>query len=195
MVHKGTVRIETERLILRRFVIDDAEAMYRNWAGEEEVVKFLTWPLHEDVEISKAVVQSWIVQYENPHFYNWGIELKEIGEVIGNISVVRLNEDTMSCDIGYCIGTKWWGQGIMPEAGAAVIRFLFNDVGVNRIAAAHDYNNPKSGRVMQKIGMKYEGTMRQAGLNNQGIIDEVWYSVLASEYLGKDTLEVDGDLG
>ena len=48
---------------------------------------------------------------------------------------------------------------------------------------------------MQKIGMKYEGTMRQAGLNNQGIIDEVWYSVLASEYLGKDTLEVDGDLG
>ena len=83
----------------------------------------------------------------------------------------------------------------MPEAGAAVIRFLFDEVGINRIAAAHDYNNPKSGRVMQKIGMKYEGTMRQAGLNNQGIIDEVWYSVLASEYLGKDTLEVDGDLG
>ena len=71
----------------------------------------------------------------------------------------------------------------MPEAAAPVIRFLFNEVGINRVAAAHDYNNPKSGRVMQKIGMKYEGTMRQAGINNQGIIDEVWYSVLASEYL------------
>lgn len=181
-MHKGTVRIETERLILRRFVRDDAEAMFRNWASEEEVVKFLTWPIHEDVEISRAVLQSWIIQYENPHFYNWGIELKEIGEVIGSIGVVQLNEEAKSCDLGYCIGTKWWGRKIMPEAGEALIRFLFNEVGVNRIAAAHDYNNPKSGRVMQKLGMKYEGTLRQAGVNNQGIVDEVWYSILAKEY-------------
>ena len=70
----------------------------------------------------------------------------------------------------------------MPEAGKAVVRYLFEEVGFNRIAAAHDKNNLKSGRVMQKIGMTYEGTLRKAGFCNQGVIDEVWYSILRDEY-------------
>ena len=70
----------------------------------------------------------------------------------------------------------------MPEAAAAVLKFLFEEVGFNRIAADHDSNNPKSGRVMQKIGMTYEGTLRKAGFNNQGIIDDVWYSILKEEW-------------
>lgn len=80
-----------------------------------------------------------------------------------------------------CMGKAWWGRGIMPEAFRRVIAFLFEEVGVNHIAACHDVNNPKSGRVMEKAGMKAEGTWRQAGLNNQGICDEVWHSILRSE--------------
>ena len=83
--------------------------------------------------------------------------------------------------IGYCMGTKWWGQEIMPEAGKAVIKYLFEEVGFNRISASHDKNNPKSGKVMQKIGMIYEGTHRSGGVNNQGIIDDVWYAVLRED--------------
>ena len=59
---------------------------------------------------------------------------------------------------------------------------MFDEVGMNRVAACHDSNNPKSGRVMQKIGMTYEGTLRKSGLNNQGIIDIVWYSILKKEW-------------
>ena len=69
----------------------------------------------------------------------------------------------------------------MPEALRAVINYLFEEAGMNRIAATHDRNNPKSGRVMEKAGMKYEGILRQAGLNNQGVCDEVWYSILRCE--------------
>lgn len=71
----------------------------------------------------------------------------------------------------------------MPEAAKAVIRFLFLEVGFSRIAAIHDTNNPKPGRVMQKVGMQYEGTLRRASINNQGIVDEVWYSILREEYV------------
>ena len=71
----------------------------------------------------------------------------------------------------------------MPEAGRAVVKYLFEEVGLNRIAAYHDTNNPNSGRVMQKIGMTYEGTLRSACHNNQGIVDEKWYSILKAEYL------------
>lgn len=73
----------------------------------------------------------------------------------------------------------------MPEAGKAVVKYLFEEVRFNRIAADHDKNNPKSGRVMQKIGMTYEGTLRQAGFCNQGVIDDVWYSILWEEYASK----------
>ena len=183
MNHAGTRKIETERLILRRFVMEDAEEMYKNWASEDEVTKFLTWPTHANVEVTKMVLDQWISRYENLDFYNWAIEYKEIGELIGNISVVSIRENTKEALIGYCMGTKWWGQGIMPEAGKAVVKYLFEETGFHRMAANHDKNNPKSGRVMQKIGMTYEGTLRSAGFCNQGIIDDVWYSILREEFM------------
>lgn len=184
MNHKGTISLETGRLLLRRFVPEDAGAMYQNWASREEVTRFLTWPVHRDVTVTQTVLSGWIDGYQSPDFYNWAIELKELGQVIGNISVVRIKENVRSAELGYCMGSAWWGLGIMPEAGKAVIRYLFEDVGFQRIAAAHARDNPKSGRVMQKIGMTYEGTLRKAGACNQGVIDVVWYSILREEYPG-----------
>ena len=153
MTHKGTQTLETKRLILRRFTMADVPAMYRNWASEDDVTKYLTWPTHTDQNVTQAVLADWIVQYDKNDFYNWAIELKGLNEVIGNISVVSYRAETLSANLGYSIGTRWWGQEIMPEAAAAVLKFLFEEVGFNRIAADHDSNNPKSGRVMQKIGM------------------------------------------
>ena len=181
MKNLGTKRLETDRLVLRRFVPEDAVDMYRNWASDPEVTKFLTWPVHKNVEISRSILQDWIKRYDNRDFYNWAIELKETNEVIGNISVVKLNEATEAADIGYCMGQKWWGQGIMPEALGEVMAFLFDEVELNRVAACHDSNNPKSGRVMEKAGMKYEGVWRMAGKNNQGICDEVWHAALKDD--------------
>ena len=180
--HQGTKKLETERLILRQFKIEDYVEMYNNWACEDAVTKFLTWQTHTNQDVTKSVLADWIPKYENKDFYNWAIELKEENRLIGNISVVSLREETLSAILGYCMGSKWWGKEIMPEAGKAVLKYLFEEVGFNRIAANHDKNNPKSGRVMQKIGMTYEGTLRSAGFCNQGIIDDVRYSILKSEW-------------
>lgn len=182
MNHLGTAELETTRLNLRRFKIEDAENMYKNWASENEVTKFLTWPTHASVDVTRTVLNDWIKNYEKNDFYNWAIELKSNGEIVGNISVVSIKENIEGAIIGYCMGTKWWGREIMPEAGKAVIQYLFEQVGFHRIAASHDKNNPKSGRVMQKIGMLYEGTLRSSGFSNQGVVDEVWYSILRKEY-------------
>lgn len=182
MEHKGTRTLNTDRLILRRFTLDDAESMYRNWASDEEVTRFLTWPPHASVEVTKSLLTDWINHYEEDNYYNWVIELKETGDVIGSISVVKLNEMIAGADIGYCMSKDFWGKGIMPEALRAVIRYLFCEVGLNRIAACHDVNNPKSGRVMDKAGMKLEGILRSAGRNNLGICDEVWHSIMREEF-------------
>ena len=173
MNHTGTQRIETPRLILRPFRIEDAEDMFSNWASDPEVTRFLTWPAHRNVDITRMLLNNWIPQYSNGLFFNWAIEWRENGSVIGNISVVRLIEELETADIGYCMSRAYWGRGIMPEALRAVTDFLCDTVGVNRVTACHDVNNPKSGRVMQKAGMKREGIMRGAGKNNQGFCDEV----------------------
>jgi ribosomal-protein-alanine N-acetyltransferase len=182
MTHKGTPTIETHRLILRRTEKEDARPMFRNWASDPEVTKYLTWPTYQKEEDACPIVEYWMGEYSKDNFYHWMIVLKEIGEPIGSIGVVRWQEDISEAEIGYCIGKKWWHQGLMPEALSGVIRFLFTEVGVNRIMASHDTNNPNSGNVMKKCGMVYEGTGRSAGRNNQGICDVANYAILKKDW-------------
>lgn len=182
MNHCGTQRLETNRLILRRFEITDAQAMYRNWASDEEVTKYLTWPPHTSVEVSRAVLEDWIERYADDNYYNWAIVLKEYGgEPIGNIAVVELREDVSMAHIGYCLGRNRWHNGIMSEALKAVMDFLFDIADFNRIESRHDPRNPNSGKVMLKCGMKYEGTLRSSDRNNRGICDACYYALLKSE--------------
>ncbi|NLF37623.1 MAG: GNAT family N-acetyltransferase [Clostridiaceae bacterium] len=185
MNHTGTVTLETERLILRRFELADADAMFNNWANDAEVTKYLTWPTHTDVSVSKAIISSWLPLYNNPDHYSWAIVLKEINEPIGSIAVVKKCDDTKMIHIGYCIGRKWWHQGYTSEALAALIRYFFETVGVNRIESRHDPRNPNSGKVMMKCSLKYEGTLRQSDINNQeGFCDAAYYAALAEDYFG-----------
>ena len=99
----GTQRIETHRLILRPFRIEDAEDMFENWASDPEVTRFLTWPAHTGVEVSRMLLNDWIPRYADGGYFNWAIEWKENGRVIGNISVVRFIEELETADIGYCM--------------------------------------------------------------------------------------------
>ena len=180
MKNLGAVTLETDRLILRSPTMDDAEAMLRNWASDPEVTKYLTWPPHKNLNVSFG----YISQCNREREYNWFIELKSLGEPIGSISVVKSRPEIDMVHIGYCIGKSWWHEGITSEAFAEVIRFFFEDVGANRIEACHDRQNENSGKVMKKCGLKYEGTMRQADRNNQGICDISCYSILKEDYLG-----------
>lgn len=182
MNHLGTKRIETSRLILRPYVMEDAEAMYRNWASDPEVTKFLTWPAYKSVDTAHEILDIWVPQYAENTFYQWAIELKELGEPIGSISVVEYKAHVQSAEIGYCIGKSWWGKGIMTEALNAVMEFLFREVGILRIEAGHDVANPASGGVMAKCGMIREGILRRAGKNNQGICDMCICAILKEEW-------------
>lgn len=182
MHHCGTQRLETPRLILRRFEVEDAAAMYRNWASDADVTKFLTWTPHPNEEVSRALLSDWVSRYTDCRYYHWAIVPKD-GETepIGSIAVMEIKELTASAHVGYCIGKAWWHQGIAAEALKAVMDFLFDLVGAERIEARHDPRNPNSGRVMQKCGMRYEGTLRRSDWNNQGICDACYYALLKLE--------------
>ena len=169
--------LETSRLVLRKIATSDAKEVFENWASSEIVTKYLTWPPHASVEVSK----SWILFEEESDRASWGIIIKETNQLIGNIGVVQDKQKIKTKTLGYVLGEKFWNQGYMSEALTKVIDYLFETTDVNRIEATHDIANPGSGRVMAKSGMTYEGVLRKAGLNNQGIVDMAVYSVLRSD--------------
>lgn len=182
MEHKGTVRIETPRLILRQFSMDDTDAAFRNWESDDKVTEFLRWTTMHSISETENVMREWVDSYADKSFYQWAIVPKDLGEPIGSISVVGMDEKTEKVHIGYCIGSKWWKRGYTSEAFSAIIPFFFQKVKANRIESQHDPNNPNSGKVMKKCGLKYEGTLKKADWNNKGIVDACMYGLVADDY-------------
>jgi len=188
MEHLGTVRLETRRLILRRFEMDDLEAIFENCWRYKLVTQWTSYApmdcLADVQNNAKMFTEKWLC-YENPKRYSWAIEEKATGEVIGRMFGMNPDDSIRQVDLAYEMGPAWWNRGLMTEAVQATLSFFFEQVGLNRVFAYHAPENPASGRVMQKCGMVYEGTLRQAGKCNHGIIDVVCYSMLASEYKNK----------
>ena len=180
--HIGTQNIETQRLLLRRFNIDDATKIFNNWANDPENVKYLSWKAHKDISDTYRILDKWIKKYDDKNSYRWCITLKDTGEVIGCIDVIEIIEIRATCEIGYVLSKKYWNKGIMTEALMSVIKYLFNEVNFNRIQLRHVVDNVASGKVMIKCGMKYEGVLRQYGVKNTGeYCDSAIYSILKSE--------------
>ena len=184
MYHRGTVELETERLILRKFRQEDAQDMFDNWANDKNVTKHLSWLPHGSVDCTKKCLEAWITGYEKDSMYQWAIVPKEYGKVIGSVSAMNVNEKDSRCGIGYCMSKSYWNKGIMTEALKTVIKFLFYQVGFNRIQAMHHVENPASGKVMQKVGMKYEGRLKQYHVNNCGeYVDCDIYAIVKNDYI------------
>lgn len=180
MTHIGTQTIVTERLILRQFNIDDANDMFV-WASNPEVVKYLSYYPHKSIDQTKQILKDWIEGYKDPAEYNWAIIFD--GVVIGNIAVVLQDNDCYSCHLGWQIDVPYWNKGIMTEAASAVVDYLFDKVGYDRIASGHDTRNIGSGRVMEKIGMKLEGTFRRYCYQKDGSIgDKNYWAIIKSDW-------------
>lgn len=191
MKHIGTQTIVTQRLILRQFNIDDAEDVFR-WASNPEVVRYLSYQPHKNSDETKLILKSWIKEYKNPTYYNWAIVYNNI--VIGNISVVSQDNECFSCHLGWQIDAVYWNKGIMTEAAKAVIDYLFDKIGYDRISSGHDTRNIGSGRVMQKAGMTLEGTFRRYCYQKDGSIgDKNYWAIIKSDWkkagniMNKDT--------
>lgn len=175
--HKGTKKLETERLILRHFNENDGLQMYKNWANDERVTKYLRWKPHANSDESMKLCKIWEEITKEERNYQWAIVEKSTNSVIGSIGLVDINEKMSSCEIGYCIGYNWWGRGYVPEALKEILNFI-NDIGFVRCYAVHDVLNENSGKALIKCGFEYEGVLKKFDINNDGeFIDVKMYSI------------------
>jgi [ribosomal protein S5]-alanine N-acetyltransferase len=181
MNHIGTAALETERLLLRRFRISDAQNAYKNWFSDPDVAMYMRWDAHTDIQQTEEFLQKVVTDYEKPDFYRWAITMRTSSEVIGAIGLHIEDEFDMVADVSYALGKAFWGKGIVTEALKEVLRFGFLVVGVNRIEAFHAVNNPASGKVMKKAGMQYEGRLRQSYRSHNGFEDSDLYAIIRSD--------------
>ena len=174
----GTQILQTERLILRRFVESDAEAMFQNWSSSAENLAYVTWDPHPNLDVTRNSIRNWVAFYVNPNYYKWAICLKENPDyVIGDISLVSMDEEKSSCEIGYILGMDYWGRGLMTEALKAVLSYCLDEIEFKEVNACYASLNPASGRVMEKAGMTFWKTIPDGVKRKDYIADKIYYQI------------------
>ena len=180
----GTKTIETEQLILRRFEYDDTKSVLKNWASDEEVQSLYSEPVYKTEGEVKELLKKYIDCYKSETYYRWAICLKDSNECIGQIAYFMVNEQNHFAEIEYCIGRFYQGKGYATEAAKAIIGVGFNEIDLHKVQISHKALNEKSKRVIEKCGLKYEGTLRDFFYveSENKYIDRLYYSILREEY-------------
>ena len=173
--------LETERLILRKITLEDAEAMY-SYGCNEEVTMYVTWDTHRTLSDTKEFIEFILTQYENKKVAPWGIEYKENGKFIGTINFLGWQPNHNIAEIGYVISQEYWEKGITTEATKKIIEFGFGKMDLVRIQARCFLVNIGSQRVLEKVGMSFEGTTRKGMFVKGKHQDLKVYSILKEEF-------------
>ncbi|MBP3414909.1 MAG: GNAT family N-acetyltransferase [Clostridia bacterium] len=148
--------LKTQRLTLRPFCDNDAEAMFKGWTYDERVARYCRWYPHKSIETTKQLLKMYLDEAAGGFTYRWAIEIAETQELCGCIDVVDISDDGKTASVGYVLSFDKWNRGYMTEALEAVIEKLFCE-GFEAVSAVHYIDNIASGRVMEKCGMKYVG--------------------------------------
>lgn len=182
----GTKTLETDRLILRKVKLEDAYIAYENWCNSDIVDKYVLWKKHNNIEETLEIYSKWVEDYEDLKTFRWIVELKDTHDLIGTIDVSKKFIKYGSCEIGYCYSEKYWNKGYATEALLKVVKFLFEECNADIVNASFMENNPASGRVMEKVGMIYEGILRSRVIDKNNVRNNLLnYSITKEEYFNK----------
>lgn len=179
----GTQSLDTPRLLLRRFQRGDGKSAFRNWCGDAAVTTYLKWTAHPYPLATEQVVNRWIREYHDPLCFHWAITRREYGDVIGGIGLTVWDAADERAELGYSLGSAFWGRGFGREAAAAVLRFGFETVGFHRIEAICAAENQASIGLLTSLGFQEEGFHRQVcRLGDGRFVDCRSFALLATEY-------------
>ncbi|WP_211750047.1 GNAT family N-acetyltransferase [Paenibacillus sp. Marseille-Q4541] len=173
--------IELERLILRPFSLDDTKVV-QELAGDIYVAEMtLNIPHPYDDGVAKEWIETHADDFNEGRLLTLAVVHKEDDDVIGAISI-GINKKFDHGELAYWIGKKYKNNGYCTEAAKGIVKYAFEELKLNRIFARHLGKNPASGKVMEKIGMRYEGLLRQHAKKWGVYEDLMYYGLLKDEY-------------
>ncbi|MBE4909925.1 GNAT family N-acetyltransferase [Bacillus luteolus] len=173
--------LETERILLRKFNLDDVKDMFE-YTSIPDVSNFVPWETHKSIEDSYGFINYILKQYEDSKLAPWAIELKENQKVIGTIDFVAWYPQHRRAELGFILSKEHWGKGLIPEAAAKVIEFGFDRMNLNKIKAPCMVENVQSARVLQKLGMTLEGILKDEYFIKGKLRDMAVYSILKKDF-------------
>jgi len=153
--------LETSRLTLRRMLKRDSLDMFE-YACSPDVTEYLLWEPHRNETYTYKYLSYLQSRYRAGDFYDWAVVWRNTDKMIGTCGFTRFHWEHNAAEIGYVLNPGFWGYGIAPEAVRAVLRFGFINLGLHRIEARYMAGNIRSRRVMEKVGMQYEGIARDS---------------------------------
>jgi len=174
--------IETDRLILRKLKVSDFEDMYE-YSKSDEVTKYLLWRSHPDEQYTRDYLKYIQSRYRAGDFFDWALEHKETGKMIGTCGFAKLDYDNNSAEIGYVINPAFWHKGYASEAVKKVIDFGFHTLNLHRIEARYIVGNEFSRKVMEKCGMTYEGIHRSSLMVKDSFVSVGYCAITADDYI------------
>lgn len=175
------VELSTARLLLRRVKESDDNDMFE-YTSDHGITKFLSWNPHTDITQTKRYIDKVIAQYDQTDCYAWAIELQERRKLIGIVRIFDVSTYNKRGELSFIVNPSFQGQGLALEAISAIFGFCFNKAGLNRIQAKCAPENYSSAKLMQNLGMKYEGTLKQFWIKKETFTDAKIYSIVAEDY-------------
>ncbi len=172
----------TERLTLRKMMVIDAQDMHE-YACRNDVTKYLTWAPHPDRAYTVQYLQYLGNRYAAGMFYDWAIIYEPDCKMVGTCGFTSFNCASDSAEVGYVLNPSYWGKGIASEALERVLQFGFEELGLHRIEARFIKENERSRGLMERVGMTFEGYMREAMLVKGSYVTVGICSILRSEWL------------
>lgn len=180
--------LTTPRLTLRRMMVVDTDDMYE-YACRQDVTKYLTWRPHPDRDYTREYLQYLGNRYAAGMFYDWAVIYEPDCKMVGTCGFTSFNCSADSAEVGYVLNPDYWGKGIATEALKRVLQFGFEDMGLHRIEARFIEENERSRRVMEKVGMTFEGVLRE-GMMVKGSYQNIGIcSVLEREWHNRQQQE------
>ena len=173
--------LATPRLTLRRMMVADASDMYE-YASRPDVTRYLTWDPHPDRTYTREYLEYLGNRYAAGMFYDWALVYEPDCKMVGSCGFTSFNCSSDSAEVGYVLNPEYWGRGIAAEALERVLEFGFDTLGLHRIEARFIEGNDQSRRVMEKVGMTFEGILREGMLVKGNYVNVGVCSVLYKEW-------------
>jgi ribosomal-protein-alanine N-acetyltransferase len=176
--------LETRRLLLRKITLDDAPAIFA-YASDPQVPVYMPWAPHQSIAETYEYLAHVIGRYQQGWPGPWGIVHKGDAKLIGTCAFGMWEREHNRAELGYVLNRDYWGQGYMPEAVRTIVDFGFRHMGLNRIEARCEVPNTGSARVMEKVGMAFEGVLREQIYEKGSYRDMKIYAILRREWVSR----------
>ncbi|NOU93271.1 GNAT family N-acetyltransferase [Paenibacillus sp. LMG 31456] len=173
--------LETERLLLRQLITEDSRDLFQ-YFSKDEVTKYYDLESFTEIGQSEELIHTWNKRFQEKKGVRWGITIKSEDKIIGTCGFHNWSNEHFKAEIGYELAPEYWQQGIMTEALEALLPYGFRELELNRIEAFIDPDNISSRKLLEKIGLKEEGYLKDYFYEKNRFVDAVIFAILKRDY-------------